>query len=330
MSASAARAQQELGGALEQAYRRAAEKAAPWVVSVRVSREEEKTSSGGNPMLTGGVFNRRPKNAPTSGTLIDEDGYVVTSYFNVKGKLKDLKVVLSDGEEKKARLVGYHGSADIALLKIDLTDEPSSPKRSPLNQWKVGMPVVALGRGPDGQGLCLSSGIISAPARLAGRAVQTDARLNYGNVGGPLVDLQGRLIGVTCKVDTKTAASFGQNSGVSFAVTWDQLDALLPDLRKGVKTERTGQPFLGVQADPTAEGVEGVVIESVVPGSAAEEAGIKPGDVLVEFDGAELKTFDDLRAVISKKAVGDEVQVKLRRGEEDLEFSIRLGERPGD
>jgi S1-C subfamily serine protease len=164
----------------------------------------------------------------------------------------------------------------------------------------------------------LNPGIVSAPARLQGKGLQMDSRMNYGNVGGPLVDLEGRFVGVTCKVDVKFAASFGQNSGVSFAVTWDKLNELLPDLKNGAKVRGTGAPFLGVQWNQNVDEPDGVPIESVVPGGSAEAGGLKPGDVILEFGGTRVKSFDDLREIINKKSVGDKVKIRFRRGEDEL------------
>jgi len=317
-------------GSMEKQIQSAAEAAAPWTVSVWVTRDgEEKPPAVGNPMATGGVFVKRPKKSPASGTIIDADGLVLTSHFNINGKVKSIKVTLADGRDLEATLVGFHQGADIALLKVDAKDLPV-PRKLPMNQLKVGMPVVSVGRGPDGKGLTVNPGIVSAPARLLGRGVQMDSKMNYGNVGGPLVDGEGRLIGVTCKVDVKTAGSFGQNSGVSFAITWDQLDRILPDLRKGAKVTGTGMPFMGIQWDQEAQVDDGVPIGEVIVGGSAEAGGIKRGDVILEFDGQKTKTFDDLRGAINRKAIGDKVKVRLRRGQEEMTIELTLGERPGD
>lgn len=316
----------------ETIYQRAAERAAPNVVALWVTREEEerpRSSPNRNSPWGGGTFQRRPQNAPVSGTIIEDSGYILTSYFNVSGKLKEIKVQLTDEKKVPAKLVGYHVPADIALVKIDAAGLPTLD-RAPLEELKVGTAVVALGRAPNGKALSLNPGILSAPARLYGRGVQTDVKLNYGNVGGPLVDASGRLIGVTCKVDVKTAATFGQNSGVSFAITWNKINEFLPDLKKGARILGTGQPFLGVIWDQDAEEGEGVPIQNIIPGGSADQGGIRAGDIILEFDGVAMDTFDDLRQQISKKAVGDEVMVRIRRGEKELELTLKLGERPGD
>lgn len=314
---------------MEDSVQRASERASVAVVSIRVDREAEKPPPAGNPMMTGGVFQNRPKNAPTSGTVMDSAGYILTSYFNVSGNVKSITVTLPNGEETDATIVGFHAGADIALLKVE-AEGLATLKASPMNQLKVGMPVIALGRAPDGKGLTMNPGMVSAPARLQGRGVQCDTKMNYGNVGGPLVDAEGRLVGVTCKVDVKTAANFGQNSGVSFAITWDHLQQILPELKKGAKTKGTGQPFMGIQWDSEAQVEDGVPILEAITGGSAEAGGIKRGDVILEFDGVTTKNFDELRAQILRKAVGDKIKVRLRRGQEEIDLTLTLGERPGD
>ena len=146
-----------------------------------------------------------------------------------------------------------------------------------------------------------------------------------------LVDLRGRLIGVTCRVSTKYAATYGQNSGVGFVVTWDKIDELLPALQRGERlTEKDHlQPFLGVQAkqDSSAEGAE---VEKVLDDSAAAKAGIKDGDVIIAFDDVSVESFEELRVEILRHKPGDKVKVTLRRGEEEMDVELTLGGRPSD
>lgn len=342
-SAGAARAQVEtdtrersggdpLVGALEGAYAKVVEAVAPAVVTLWVTRsKDEPAPKSNNPFFGGGVFQKRPKEAPVSGTIWEADGHILTSYFNVGGEVDKIRVRLADGRELPARLLGFDRHADLALVKVEAQGLPALRRRAPLESLKVGTMVAAVGRAPDGGEVTLNPGILSAPARHGGKTVQMDARLNYGNVGGPLVDLEGRAIGITCKVDVKSAGSIGQNSGVSFAVTWDQVEKVLGRLKKGERLVGSGQPFLGVQGSlEEDEDADGVVIQNVLPGGSAEAAGIQQGDVILEFDGARVKTFGELRVVIGRKAIGDEVKVRLRRGDKEEELTLKLGERPGD
>lgn len=320
--------------ALESLYERAGDLAAPSVVAVKVDREPEAEKSFprsplnpfGGSMLTGGVFARRPKDAWCTGTIVEPDGLIVTTHFNVSGKVKGIRVRLHDGREFPAAMAGYDADYDVALLKIEAGKLPVL-KKARVDELRVGETLLALGRGPDGRGLTVNPGILSAPSRMNGRTIQTDAKLNYGNVGGPLVDGQGRLVAITCKVDTKYAADRGQNSGVGFAVPHDRLGDRLPDLKAGKNVAESRRPFLGIESKVDSV-VEGVELEKVQPGGAAEKAGLKAGDVVVEFDGKAVKTFDELRTAILRKSAGDRVKVKAKRGEEVMDFDCVLGWRP--
>ncbi|HLF94074.1 MAG TPA: trypsin-like peptidase domain-containing protein, partial [Planctomycetota bacterium] len=225
--------------------------------------------------------------------------------------------------------LGSNATDDLALLKIDAKDLPTLvPSR--VEDLNAGSPVVAVGRAPDGKGLTLNPGIVSAVSRLGGRGVQTDAKLNFGNVGGPLVDAEGRLIAITCKVDTKAGISStrGQNSGVGYAVTHEELRKIMPDLKSGKVVAESRRPFLGIEADQKATVAAGVLLAAVRAGGSAERAGIKGGDTIIEMDGQKITYFDELRAFILRKAPGDHIKVKVKREEKELEFECELGWAP--
>jgi S1-C subfamily serine protease len=329
-------ARQEVGSddglsALESSYEKAADVASRAVVAIRVDRETVPlrfNPFGGGPIPE--IFAKRPRAAWCTGLIVEPGGTILTTHFNVSGTVKSIRVVLQDGREFQARLLGYDGTYDLAALKIEATGLPTLQK-SQLKELKAGQPVVALGRAPDGRGLTVNPGIVSAASRLGGKGIQTDAKLNFGNVGGPLVDLEGRLIAITCKVDTKLGISTtrGQNSGVGFAITHDRFSEALVDLKVGKNVAESRRAFLGIRFDEKGA-KEGVALASVEAGGAAERAGIKAGDVIVELDGAKLSSFDELRAVILRKSPGDHIKVKVERGEVTLEFDCELGWAPGE
>jgi S1-C subfamily serine protease len=321
---------------LETCYTKCIEKAGPSVVAIKVDREPEVVPKpSGPPGLRGGrfgmpledVFAKRPS-AWCSGVIVEADGTILTTYFNVSGKIKSIKVQLPDGRELDAQLLGFNGTYDLAALKIDAEGLPTL-KKAKLDEIKAGQPLVALGRAPNGKSLTVNPGIVSAASRMSGRGIQIDAKLNYGNAGGPVVDLEGRLIAVSCKVDVKYASAYGQNSGVGFAITHDRFTNILADLKAGKNEAEARRPFLGIQFDQKST-KPGVELESVQAGGAAEKAGIKARDVIVEFDGRKIAAFDDLRESILRKAPGDKVKVKVLRGEETIEFDCTLGWAPGE
>lgn len=320
---------------LEESYQKAAALAAPWVVAIKVDREPEppkpapapatpRTGPFGNlPRGPEDVFAKRPADAWCSGTVVEADGHIVTTHFNVSGKVKSIKVLLPDGRELEAKLLAYNGTHDLALLKVE-AEGLAVPRKADLAELRAGTPVLALGRAPDGRALTANPGIVSAASRLGGRGVQTDAKLNFGNVGGPLVDLEGRLVAVTCKVDTKFSSQRGQNSGVGYAIVCDRLPEIVKELKAGRTVAESRRPMLGIVYDQKST-KKGVELDRVQAGGAAEKAGIKPRDVIVEFDGKPITYFDELRAAILRRAPGDAVKVKIQRGEELLDFECVLG-----
>lgn len=315
---------------IETSVERAAEKAAPSVVAIKVDRDPESTSPRGpGPGLRGrfgmpaeDVFARRPSGWCT-GTIVESSGVIVTTFFNVSGKLRSIKVRLPDGRELEGKLLGYNGTFDLAAIKVEAEGLPVL-KKARLEDLKVGQPLVAVGRAPDAKNLTVNPGIVSAASRLGGKGIQIDAKLNYGNVGGPVVDLEGRLVAVSCKIDVKFASVYGQNSGVGFAITNDRMGGVLADLKAGKNEAEARRPFLGIQYDQKST-KEGVELESVQAGTAAEKAGLKARDVIIEFDGRKVTQFDDLREAILRKSAGDHVKVKVLRGEDELEFDCTLG-----
>jgi len=320
---------------LENSYEKVAQKADPAVVAIRVDREPEAVPKNvPGPGLRGrfgmppeDVFAKRPSGWCT-GLVVEASGTILTTYFNVSGTIRSIKVRLADGRMLDAKLLGYNGTYDLAALKVEAEGLPVL-KRARLEDLKVGQPLVALGRAPDSKSMTVNPGIVSASSRLGGKGIQIDAKLNYGNVGGPVVDLEGRLVAVSCKVDVKFASVYGQNSGVGFAITHDRFTNVLEDLKAGKNEAEARRPFLGIQYDPksTREGVE---LESVQAGTAAEKAGLKARDIIVEFDGRKVTLFDDLREAILRKMPGDRVKIKVLRSEDEMEFDVVLGWAPGE
>jgi serine protease Do len=319
---------------LESAYEKVADKVGPAVVAIKVDREAEAAPKSQVPPGMRGrfgmpedVFAKRPTGC-CSGLIVEPSGTILTTYFNVSGKIKSIKVILSDGRELDAEILGYNGTFDLAALKVEAEGLPTL-KKARLEDLKAGQTLVALGRAPQGKGLTVNPGIVSAASRLAGKGIQIDSKLNYGNVGGPVVDLEGRLVAVSCKVDVKYASVYGQNSGVGFAITHDRFSNILADLKAGKNEAEARRPFLGIQYDQKST-KEGVELESVQAGGAAEKAGLKAKDVIVEFDGRKVAAFDDLRESILRKNPGDKVKVKVIRGEDEMEFECTLGWAPGE
>jgi len=310
----------------------------PWVVAIRVDRKKDvvvprdELPFGGAGALQGAPgetkdYFKRPKGWAT-GILIDPAGFVVTTHYNVLGDIRSIHVKVAGGAERAAKIVARGPLDDIALLKIEGDEPVVSKKRWKSVPWskkrvRAGQFVFALGRSPDPGRMTITEGVVSALGRNGGRVMQVDAKLNYGNVGGPLVDLDGKIVGVSAFVG-HTYPQWGFNSGIGFATTARTVEDILPKLKKGEDVSAFDIPFLGVQSEPVSPDVEGAPVLMVVPGYSAERAGVRKGDVIIEYNGKPLNNFGQLRYQIFSARIGDEVTFKIRRGEEVLELKGKL------
>ncbi len=313
--------QEKLNTSLEKLYQGIMAKCSSSVVSIKITRDKEPDE----PADMFSPFKKRPK-TPVTGTIVSSDGYILTSYFNVKGAKDDEVEVMLPGSDEyiEGALLGFNGTFDIALIKVN-KDDLKALKRADLKSLELGQSVFALGAC---NGLTINAGVLSAMQRASGRAVQTDAKINYGNAGGPLVDSEGRLIGIICKVSTNSM--YGQSSGVGFAITYDKVDDIFEKLKKGERVEKSKQTRLGVFIDTQGDVPKGLKVRDVSEDGAAKKAGIKGGDIIIEFNGKEMQTFSQLKNMVIKLQPGDPVIVKVIRDGQELEFKVILGEAPED
>jgi S1-C subfamily serine protease len=266
-----------------------------------------------------------------TGFVWDQQGHVVTNFHVVQGG-NGARVTLDDGETYPATIVGVAPDKDIAVLKIDVAVSKLLPLPIVLplpigesNKLKVGQKVLAIGN-PFGFDHTLTTGVISGLGRemkgVSGRPIsdmiQTDASINPGNSGGPLLDSSGRLIGINTMIYSPT----GSNAGIGFAVPVDTVNMIVPEL---LKYGRIVRPGLGINIlnDQIASQnrIDGVAIYQVVPGGAADRAGLKGvealglqkvlGDVIVGIDGKDVHKSMDLFKALDAHKVGDTVEVSV-------------------
>ena len=259
--------------------------------------------------------------ATGTGFVIDDDGSIVTNDHVAAGGSKVSVRFGSRAKRIDARVVGRDPSTDLALLKVD-------PERArdmavlPLgdsDRVRIGDPALAIGH-PFGLERSLTLGVVSATDREIDApdgskirdVVQTDASVNPGNSGGPLLDGEGRVIGVNSQ-------GRGGGSGIAFAVSVDTLKRVLPALRRGKRP--TPRPFLGVSTS------DGTRVNEVVRGGAAEKAGVRRGDVIVSVDGRRTRAQRDVAGAVGRRKVGDTVAIVVRRGDREVTLRAKLGER---
>ncbi len=291
-----------------------------------------------------------------SGFVIDSEGHIVTNNHVVEAA-QGLLVTLADEHTVEAELVGTDSGSDLAVLDIDVPPEQlTAVELGESSTLQVGQRTIAIGN-PFGLERTVTTGIISSLGRTLDRddsnfqiaeVIQTDAAINPGNSGGPLLDSQGRVIGVNSAI----FSSSGTNSGVGFAIPVDIVKRVVPEL---IANGRYRHPWLGVSGRSISpEMVEiadlpvdvGVLIFEVEPGSPAEKAGLrggdqqvlvsgipmlKGGDIVIAIDGVEVKRFDDIvNYLASHTSVGDVVALTVVRDGHEIQVDVTLEERPGN
>ncbi|HEC10078.1 MAG TPA: PDZ domain-containing protein [Acidimicrobiales bacterium] len=272
-----------------------------------------------------------------SGFIISEEGDIVTNAHVVNGATS-IQVILDDGSQHEARLLGADPTRDLAVLNIDGSGYPTV-ELGDSDLLQVGDPVVAIGNALALRGgPTVTVGIVSAlnrevptdTSRLT-NVIQTDAAINPGNSGGPLLNSAGEVIGIN-------TAIAGNAEGIGFAIEINHARPVIESLVEGVVPSR---PLLGVSVVDAAtltpeqrsqfgvDATEGAVVVAVAPGEAAEQAGLEPGDVIVEFNGLPVGSADDLVAAVRSATIGAEVSVGFIRGGERQDVSLTLGEAVG-
>lgn len=295
---------------------------------VRPSLARIETFGGINPgELLGRGAPLRPGEGPTTGLVVSSDGLIITSTFNFLQQPPVITVVLSDRSRHVATLLGSDPARAICLLKIDNVEDLPVTEPAPLDEMRIGQWAVSVGVGFGDAEPAISVGTISGLHRIGGRAVQTDANLSPANYGGPLLDVEGRVVGI-CVPLTPTAGPGSTegakwyDSGIGFAVPLDGLDRAIEIMAAGEDVPRAR---LGIQIDdsPQQRGLAAIVSD-VASDSPAEEAGIQNEDRIVSVDGVEVLGPVHLRQLIARFYVGDEVAFVIQRDDERQEISVTL------
>jgi len=290
-----------------------------------------------------------------SGFVFDIAGHIVTNYHVVQGA-DSVEVSFSNNESVKARLVGTDPSTDLAVLKVNTPSRGLAPL--PLGDSgdvRVGDAVVAIGN-PFGYERSVTAGIVSAigrvleaPNRLAiDNAIQTDAPINPGNSGGPLLNTRGEVIGVNTQIRTAGDAPEG-GVGIGFAVPVDTVKSVAAQI---IETGKAEHAYLGIRGTPLKADIarlfrlptaRGLLVDTVEPGSAAADAGVRPGrrvvivegeswrlggDIIVRANGQPVTTFEALRAQVARKRPGQQLELEIWRGDERLRLKVKLGRAP--
>lgn len=321
-------------------YADAVDRAAPAVVSIYTQKMREQQR---HPLADHPYFRRffrnsdrpqqeRMQSALGSGVIVDERGYLLTNEHVIENA-EEILVVLYDGRETRAKLVGTDPESDLAVLKIELDNLTAIAVPEP-TQARIGDVVLAIGN-PFGMGQTVTQGILSATGRYNlnlseyENFLQTDAAVNVGNSGGALIDVRGQLLGI----NTAILGEGNTNVGISFAIP---ADSAMDALRQIIEHGRVVRGWLGLAVRPLIEGIQsstsdeskGVVVTEVLPNSPAERAGLRPGDILTHIDDEHVGNGRRGMDKIAATPPGSKVTLSIRRNGEPMELTTVIAERP--
>jgi len=325
---------------------------APGVVQV-TSTQVVRTNT--DPLFGFGLPQTQTQKALGSGFVIDKAGHIVTNYHVVAGA-RSVEVSFSNSDNMKARIVGSDPSTDIAVLQIDARSRALKPlELGNSDRVRVGDSVVAIGN-PLGYDRSVTAGIVSAVQRAISapnqfpidHVIQTDAPINHGNSGGPLINSRAQVIGVNAQIATGDGGSDG-NIGIGFAIPVNTVRTVVAQLIKQGKVEHA---FIGITAKPVSPQIaslfrlpaqHGLLVATVDAGSGAADAGLHPGtdtavvsgeswpvggDLIVSADGVPLSSIDQLRDLIAAKKPGQSISLEVYRGTKKLTLEVKLGRQP--
>ncbi|HWQ24580.1 MAG TPA: trypsin-like peptidase domain-containing protein [Gaiellaceae bacterium] len=330
------------------------ERAAPGVVRINATTKSTAAVPQVDPFFGGPLPSVPQQEALGSGFVIDKAGHIVTNFHVVQGA-DEVTVSFSKRDTVKAEIVGTDPSTDLALLRVEAPASALTPL--PLgdsDQVKVGDQVVAIGN-PFGLDRTATAGIVSALQRLItapnrftiDHVIQTDAPINRGNSGGPLLNMRGEVIGVNTQIETGNVST--GNVGIGFAVPSNTVKDVVAQILRTGHVDHAYLGILGRAITPELAKTfrlptqEGVLIEDVKPGSGAAKAKLKEGDtqvvvagetyvlggdIIVSLNGKPIASIEELREAISAHKPGDRVTLGIYRGERKLEVQVTLGRQP--
>ena len=266
-----------------------------------------------------------------SGFIINKDGYILTNNHVVENA-EEILVKLANDKEYKAKVIGRDPKTDIAVIKIDEAPDLVSVSLGNSDELRVGDWVMAIGN-PFGLEHTVTAGIVSAKGRFIGQGsydnfIQTDAAINPGNSGGPLINLKGEVVGLNTAIFSRS----GGNIGIGFAIPVNVAKELIPELEEKGKVTRGWLGVLIQKVTPEiAESLglsepKGALVADVMKDGPAQAAGIKVGDVIVEFDGHAIKDSTELPAMVARVPIGKSVKLKVIRDKGPETVSVKIGE----
>jgi serine protease Do len=267
-----------------------------------------------------------------SGFIIDRNGTILTNNHVIENAQKIVVKLSNDERQFTAKVIGRDAKTDLAVIKIETNSELPVAPLGDSDRLQVGEWIAALGS-PFGLQNTITTGIVSAKSRQIGAGpyddfIQTDASINPGNSGGPLVNMQGEIVGINTAIFSRT----GGNIGIGFAIPINVAKELLPELKSKGKVTRG---WLGVTIQRVTpelaeslgmQSARGALVANVAPGSPAELAGIKVGDVIIDYAGKLVKDSTDLPILVARTDVGARIKLRVLRDKQDVPLEVSVAE----
>ena len=324
-----------VGGGGTSSFREAAKLASPAVVSINTSKAPTENPHTNDPWFRfffGDQAPSQPQSGLGSGVIVSPAGYILTNNHVIE-EADEIQVILNDGRQTVAQVIGTDPETDLAILKIELTDLPVITLGQS-DELQIGDQVLAIGN-PFGVGQTVTSGIVSALGRTQlgintfENFIQTDAAINPGNSGGALVDTNGHLMGINTAIYSRSGGSMG----IGFAIPTSTARTVMEAI---VKEGKVTRGWIGVEPQDLSPelaesfGVrsgQGVIITGVLQNGPAAQAGMRPGDVVTAVAGKEVKTVPDLLAAVASLKPGEKATLDVQRRENGMKIEVVPGQR---
>lgn len=300
--------------AMAKAVRTAAERFLPSIVTVEIIG----AATGG-----GGEVEQ---DAPTSGVIVDDEGYVIASSIVLRRPSASLLVALPDKSRHVAKVVARDHHRDLVLLKIKTDKELTAVTLPKKLQTRIGATTIAVGRYGADVAPMVSTGVLSAVDRLDGIALQTDARVSPPLYGGALIDLTGNFLGVLIPAVSKGGApdsTSWYDSGIAFAIPGEVIKKKIERLKEGEDIDRGLIGIVPKSDDPLKDGTE---LAAVRTRSPAEKAGLKPSDRIVAIDGQNVRRFQQIRQILGRFDAGELIEIEYQRGKKKKTIEVELAD----
>ncbi len=330
---------------IQSALLQRAREAAPYVVKIEVQRDAswqedlppgyilfqdvEKLPWPNKKLKIKDILKKKLKLRPlgsVSGMIISSQGEILTSAYNVEGKIEKITVTLSNGKTFLAQVIAKSYADDLALLKIDSrTKAPVALKSDLFEQPKVGAWSIVLGRGSKDASLSVHYGIISSLGSTSKSSWQIDAKVNHHNTGGAVFSIKGELLGLVHR--TSHYSKIRPSSGVGFVLPLSEIQRLLKQLRQGVNIPRKKKPYLGVRVEGSLKkgGYRWMEVAGVFPDSPAWHGGVYPYDLIQKVNGKSIRNKVHFQGMIESCRIGETIFLSLLRQDMEIEMEIVLG-----